>query len=311
MLIDSPNPCLECGKTFKAPRKQFNYGRKFCDIKCAGIYHGKEKLKNLIDCLCCGKTFRGRKRKSGVSRGNIYCSSECRQKHRGITRTCLGCGEKFNTYDKRQGKYCSRECYDKNNSAELITHNCFTCGKEITRLKALDMRRDSDPERRRFCTKKCFGLGNRDADNSSFRGNRKAYRGKTWIPQQQKVRKIFTHCRFCEKFVEGQQRHVDHIVPYRMAKLGKSDPNGDRNLWVLCRKCHSSKTQAERFLFNNGIPAFEDTIVNIAKREDIRLQMRDAFKYCGIVKAEGMTKVTLAKTKNKPKESFYLNTLFD
>lgn len=308
-LIDSPNPCLECGNAFKAPRKQFNHGRKFCCLKCAKRYHGKQLLKNLLVCPECGNEFRGRKKSVKRRNGSVYCSKECRQKHRGILKVCVHCNKEFNSYDDKI--YCSRECYNESHAAEMITHNCLTCGKETIRRKALDMRKDCDPDRRRFCSQKCFGVGNRDEDHPSFRGNRKAYRGKTWVPQKQRLRKIFTHCRFCEKFVDGQRRHVDHIVPYRIAKLGHGDPNGDRNLWVLCRNCHAKKTQAERFLFNSGILEFEEVIVSIAKREDIRMQVRDAFKYCGIVKTEGMTKVTLAKTKKRQEESFYLNTLFE
>ena len=58
-----------------------------------------------------------------------FCSKACKDKNSAkyIYKNCLSCNNKFKA--KRDKKYCSRECYLKENRHERIDLNCNFCGK--------------------------------------------------------------------------------------------------------------------------------------------------------------------------------------
>lgn len=301
-IIDSPNPCLECGKTFKAPRKQFNHGRKFCDIKCAGIYHGRQKIRNLVNCLCCGKVFRGRTRDQVTSRGNKFCSSQCRQTYKGILKTCPRCDKRFVSYYKYT--YCSRECYELENAAKLVHHNCAVCGVDIVRLAALDLRKGTNPSRRRFCSRECQHIGLSGKNHPLYLGVRKANRGGSWNRQRKMMKSKYQHCRFCDGEVAGRTSHVDHIVPFKESRFGGNDPNGEDNLWVLCRSCHRKKTTIERILYSEGKDMYIEKIVELSGIPKVRQELETAFKYCQLPKQFSCLERTFGKGKTGVEFSF-------
>lgn len=53
---------------------------------------------------------------------------------------------------------------------------------------------------------------------------------------------------------------VDHIVPYRIAKVIGADiginPNDLRNLLCMCRSCHMKKTAVETLLLKGDVMGF-------------------------------------------------------
>lgn len=253
------------------------------------------KTKSLIPCVGCGKDFAGRIRTDGKQKK--FCSPRCLQEYRKILRNCVQCGCEFTTYDDK--KHCSWKCYSLSRPLKLVSYTCPTCGVSFKRDVAQDSRKDKDPNRKRFCSERCAGIGRRGEANPMFRGRRKAYRGTTWLEQKKRIHSMFFRCRFCETEIDGQGRHVDHIVPWRIAKLGKRDPNDDRNLWVLCRGCHAKKTHAEAVLFREGRKQYEIAVMKIAGREDARGQLKDAFEYCGITDVKSMTVVVLRKAKKR------------
>lgn len=263
-----------------APRKWFNHGRKFCNIKCSQKFNGRKRTTNFVNCMCCGKVFRGRTRDQETSGGNKYCSPECRQKYCGITKTCTECGEKFNNYDKRQRKFCSRACYKKSHRTRVTKLLCHACGKEFERPTAFANRSDRDPRHRYYCSRECQLIGISGTSSLMYLGTRSADRGDTWKKQRKIVAKSRKRCRFCRCFPKGRLKHVDHIIPYRVARKGNSDPNGNQNLWVLCRRCHCRKTQIERVLYQKGVEAYRQEIKKIAGSTPIDKAFDRAVKYC-------------------------------
>lgn len=297
MLIDSPEPCPECGEYFRAPRKQFNQGRRFCARECFYEWSKNQPGKNMRACLQCQTVFNAvydvKDRKSPK-----WCSVRCKQLYRGIIKVCVGCGSEFNSYDPKR-KYCSRRCYREKHPVTMISYVCPVCGKTFERDERQVLRKDKNPDRVLFCGMTCFGLGRRGENHPDFRGGNKAYRGMTWLEQKKRIHAMFPRCRFCECQTEGRGRHVDHIVPWRIAKLGKRDPNDDRNLWVLCRGCHAKKTHAEAILFREGRKQYEAAVLKIAGREDVQYQLWDAFTYCGIAEVKSLTVVVLRKARKQ------------
>lgn len=238
--------------------------------------------KSVIPCVGCGIMFPGRARSDGKQ--NKFCTTRCKQNYRGILKVCVQCGREFTTYYGY--KHCSWYCYLKSNPAKTAHHQCSVCGEEIVRSAALDLRKGANPDRPRFCGNKCHGVALSGSGSPMYRGRRKANRGNTWNKQRRKMKLKYKNCRFCEAEVDGKNSHVDHIVPYQISRNGKCDPNGDRNLWVLCRSCHCKKTMAERVLYEDGVEAFKKSVQQIAGKTEVLEQIEKAFTYCKVTERE-------------------------
>jgi 5-methylcytosine-specific restriction endonuclease McrA len=90
----------------------------------------------------------------------------------------------------------------------------------------------------------------------------------------------YQHCRFCGDAVLGRTSHVDHIVPFKESRFGRNDPNGEDNLWVLCRSCHRKKTTIEMVLYREGRELYIEKLVELSGDLFVRKELEKAFEYC-------------------------------
>lgn len=280
-VVDSV-PCEFCGKIIFRTRRQATRGKKFCDKMCSNRLHNKSKIKNFCNCLNCGKEFLAFTKKNGHRKR--YCSPKCKSEHKRTLLECEFCGGKFRAYGRdKEKRYCSWECRKAANpvpQAELV---CINCKKDFRRDVAQAFRSDKNPLRDVFCSKDCAWEYNRGENNVLYLGNRKADRGPTWKEQRKKALDVSREiCCFCGEAVSGREACVDHIVPFRLFKElpdGKNLANDLTNLWVLCRSCHSKKTQAEvRILYSLGFEKFAHHVKGISAR-DVEADMRRAHDY--------------------------------
>ncbi|HEY5576220.1 MAG TPA: HNH endonuclease [Clostridiaceae bacterium] len=127
--------CPSCGLDFETILEK----SICCSEKCAAlISNNKIEIKK---CLNCGKEFNGK-------RGNLYCSSSCKNKYREsvakYTHKCIFCGKEFKSNAENR-TYCSNKCFLK----DITKHKaiCEHCGKEFV---------GKNKRPNRFCSRKCF-----------------------------------------------------------------------------------------------------------------------------------------------------------
>lgn len=142
---------------------------------------------------------------------------------------CPQCGKIFRIKPYRLERTptpcCSKGCkvaYKRS----LRSNTCYQCGKEFDNYASYQMK---------YCSKKCFGLANRDNNNYLWKGDDAQYRTKHhWV-----VRRLgkATMCESCglTEIPEGKQRYFDWANISGEYKRDISD-------WQqLCRKCHGKE----------------------------------------------------------------------
>lgn len=125
--------CRLCGTEFMGRR-----GAAVCGLRCVGT-HGRKRPAKTIECKRCGKAFR-KFEKGGVAR-TAFCSKVCRRdswsesakvklrrreekrsqrladtvesRRTRRLRSCIVCGNQFETREDGRNKTCSDECFDK------------------------------------------------------------------------------------------------------------------------------------------------------------------------------------------------------
>lgn len=103
--------------------RELGYNKDF------GGWRGKHTNGRI--CPICGNTFRNYKPDCKVK----FCSDKCRDEfykriRKRITKTCLQCGELYETYEhkKESSKFCSTKCKNKYTSIKM-KGNTFSVGK--------------------------------------------------------------------------------------------------------------------------------------------------------------------------------------
>ena len=96
-------------------------------------------------CEKCGKTFQLRQIRPG--RGK-FCSRECRRTR--VEVKCQTCGAGFSTIPSLGGKFCSRKCYEIDETTGT-TVVCPVCSISFRTIPS-ELKRG-----RKFCSKKCYG----------------------------------------------------------------------------------------------------------------------------------------------------------
>ena len=149
------------------------------------------------------------------------------------------------------GQFCSRKCRSE---FDLIIplHVCEHCSKKFY---------PPNSRKRRFCSAECQRAHLVGSNHPRWMGDRKRSRGDTWCAARKAARSRDKACAGCGALPEAHQLlSVDHIVPFRLARLYAEsagiDPNDLRNLVCLCRSCHGMKTQIERRLHKGDIVGF-------------------------------------------------------
>ena len=142
-----------------------------------------------------------------------------------VKANCSLCGGIYLTYPCRllrnQRNYCSKKCgFSKKRRSDVVI--CL-CGKKFFSPK-------SRP--RKYCSKECFGIGNRDSNNYLWGGNKTGYRSKHhWV-----VRRLgkANHCVDCglNKLPKGRVRF------FHWANISGEYRRDITDYKSLCMKCH-------------------------------------------------------------------------
>lgn len=256
-------PCGHCGKI--VTRLSSN-GGGYCSTAC--FYATKQKYKERICCIC-SRSFSN---KNSV----LYCSKECfRIKSiRARTRFCNHCGKEFLASRPAViAKFCTHKCYAQASRKPHVIYTCKNCKKEF----------DYQPTGGRpriYCCWKCSVSYRRGVGHPSFLGNRRAYRGPTWIRQAALARERDNNlCTSCG-IIPSQKISVDHIIPFRIVITfcEDRDPNDLVNLTCLCRSCHRRKTTGEIKLLRGDIEGFLKEVIPFISKE----RMSSALKFWGM-----------------------------
>jgi hypothetical protein len=106
------------------------------------VLHPKPDVGKMIPCASCGKDFRVRPSETR----RRFCSIACRSTGKDVP--CQACGKIIRSRPADPRKYCSRACSITSHPVE-----CDHCGQTFTRRPC-----EGD---RRFCSKRCAGIGKR------------------------------------------------------------------------------------------------------------------------------------------------------
>ena len=219
--------CQTCGKTFEAYSHELKRGRgKYCSKKCMGKGLSKKLIKK---CDYCNKEYEASKK------NQKYCSKSCQIKARTkkIKKTCLTCNKTFEVPLARQksAKYCSRECYDKNNIAKKHELTCKQCGKNFTvqpyRIK----------ENAQYCSLKCY-YEYRNNNNKIKRTCKQC--GKEFNVTPSIIKHTPAH--FCSRkcFIEFQDKRLTQICKQCGKEFKITASTVKKGHGTLCsRKCQN------------------------------------------------------------------------
>lgn len=173
-----------------------------------------------------------------------YCSENCKEYARYVSRTCKWCSREFLTTRKNQQKYCSKFCRSERNRARLrekyrqspyISKLCAWCKQEFhTKEKSA-----------RFCSKICISAWQSETKRGKNSPNWKG--GTSFEPyppefNKQLKREIRKRDKYCCRICGMTQK--EHKMRYKRQLCvhhidSDKTNNNMNNLVTLCDSCHS------------------------------------------------------------------------
>lgn len=141
-----------------------------------------------------------------------------------ISLNCQVCNKEFmisprTLKDKIRGKYCCLKCsYIGRRTKKIV--KCKTCNKEFSTYKGI------------YCSKKCYGINNRDYNNYLWKSDKASYRTKhKWIILR--LGKA-NHCELCKLSLipKGKKRYFD------WCNISGKYIRNEHDWIQLCRICH-------------------------------------------------------------------------
>lgn len=118
---------------------------------------GRPKIARVtVTCATCGKeTEKYLKQVQKNKTGRFFCSEACRRETGSKPRTiapkaCEFCGKEFVAYGKREGRFCSKTCYDAWQRRHRVERTCEVCGTIFDRPPSFETRQVA-----RFCSRAC------------------------------------------------------------------------------------------------------------------------------------------------------------
>ncbi len=127
--------CLNCQEKFQASVREVNRGNaKFCNLKCAAEYNGKNRIKPdhtpNVKCALCAKEFFMTTSKQSISKSGLYF---CCREHKDEAQRIGGIKEIHPSHYgttkcyrdiafREKEKRCERCGYDKHQAAIVVHH---------------------------------------------------------------------------------------------------------------------------------------------------------------------------------------------
>ncbi len=176
-------------------------------------------------------------------------------------KTCLYCSLEFKENRKEQ-KYCSKDCWLASHKAVYISRKCNYCGKKFQ-----EREKRVKNNRAKYCSKKCYSMSmikvnkkskkdiNRDYRHTHkelttiWKNNRRAKKNKfggsfTQEQWKQLLMSCNYRCLYCNRKIKLS---VDHIIPltkwneWSKQNNPKYKWNDIENIQPLCISCNSKK----------------------------------------------------------------------
>lgn len=131
------------------------------------------------------------------------------------------------------------ECI-KTTCNELVQYPKQYCEKHKIESVQLNEKKRKERAKKK---NKVYNLHNRDKEANSF------YQSKAWKSMRHYIiERDHYQCQVCGEPV-NDRKIIDHIVPRR---VDKTKQLAESNLWTLCYRCHTYKTQIEEQLLNSN-----------------------------------------------------------
>lgn len=119
--------CPQCNNQFTTKHKHTIH----CSSKCSGL--SRRTHNYLKICQYCNKEY------ISSNKTQKFCNASCQGKAITKERThkCANCGKESNRLKPKESDniFCNRECYTEFSKKEIITKQCITCGKDVSRPK--------------------------------------------------------------------------------------------------------------------------------------------------------------------------------
>jgi len=206
------------------------------------------KASRAATCKACGQTL-----KRGAKK---FCSYRCYSrapKEFSAVRSCKKCFTQFRIIHAHQ-TFCDacrqvrlHSPAKRLNCRAYVT--CKNCGIKFSRLT-----RRIRNEQNSFCSPRCVAQWQKGKRHPSWSGGfgRTRITAETWRAKARAIRKRDNHaCQVCggTRNPGYQQLPVDHIVPYRIARIwAPTHEDDEENLLTLCQVHHGIKLKAEKRL---------------------------------------------------------------
>ena len=156
------------------------------------------------------------------------------------------------------------------NSKPKIQSHCDYCGNQLERVESQYHIYD-----KHFCNQRCSGkwkskniTGNKVYN---WRGGHNSYYGENWLRQRRGcIARDSNVCQICNltSNLDKSNMDVDHKIPFRLFSNYK-DANILENLWCLCKKCHSIKTNWQNTITSTNIDDWKYLIQDLLNRKYI------------------------------------------
>lgn len=120
--------CCTCGTVFHCSRK-----RRYCAEKCMPSRQTTTICALPRACGVCGKSFTP----NSAAWQAKYCSTHCGDRSVRMEADCQQCGKRFQSYQSKTLKYCSRDCFNASRGKRatyyaLHVRRCKTCNAYVS-----------------------------------------------------------------------------------------------------------------------------------------------------------------------------------
>lgn len=312
-------PCEFCGKVISKTGKEASQRRYWtCDASCANKLRiqkgntpgwGENPYRGMQDtrpCANCGVPVTRYLKPRNVD-GLWFHSKSCRAQYnsrkrvaegtwkqprrprRGDTVSCETCGKDFYREPaiiRRNGRFCSDECWNEAQRAGRIKKVCVYCGQEFLIQPSV--------AHQKHCTRRCM------ADDKIARPLDRSHNGRParmndkgyillWEPEHPKAMKgwVFEHRLVMEQILGRYLRSDEHVDHIRADEKWNNDPS---NLQVLSPSDHSKKTNADNL---GALPVLRDRLKELeeeAVRREVEIAAERATREAEIARLQAQLK---------------------